>query len=107
MVDTSGIAETGNELLLKIYTTTYDCGMFSDRVTEKKDEEAISLTDYPISENINYLYGAELEYLFGGFKNSNENLKQTRNQILTLRASMNMIASFTISDVNAAINEIG
>ena len=48
MVDTSGIAETGNELLLKIYTTTYDCGMFSDRVTEKKDEEAISLTDYPI-----------------------------------------------------------
>lgn len=106
MVDTSGIAETGNELLLKIYTTTYDCGMFSDRVTEKKDKEAISLTDYPISENINYLYGAELEYLFGGFKNSNENLKQTRNQILTFRASMNMIASFTISDVNTAINEI-
>lgn len=109
LMDSSGFAEIGNDMLLKLYTTTYDFGMFSSRVTDVKKEkegEQTSLTDYPIADNINYLYGAELEYLFGGMKNSNENLKQTRNQILTVRVAMNMVSSFTIPEVNSAITEI-
>ena len=96
-------SEVGNELLLKTYLTVYDFGMFSSRVTEKKEEPQTSLTDYPITDDINYLYGAELEYLYGGYKSSKENLKSTRNQIVTFRAAMNLAASFTVKEVNEAI----
>lgn len=98
--------EAGNELLLKVYTVVYDFGMFSDRVTEKKEDKQESLTGYAISQDINYLYGAELEYLYGGFKNSSENLKETRNQIVLFRAAVNLASTYTVKEVNEAINAI-
>lgn len=98
--------EAGNELLLKTYTVVYDFGMFTDRITEKKEEEQESLTGYSLCEDINYLYGAELEYLYGGFKNSSENLKETRNQIVMFRAAVNLASTFTVTEVNEAINAI-
>lgn len=98
--------EAGNELLLKVYTVVYDFGMFSDRVTEKKEEDQKSLTGYPLCQDINYLYGAELEYLYGGFKNSAENLKEARNQIVLFRAAVNFASTYTVEEVNTAIRMI-
>ena len=80
----------GEHALDKFLVTSYDFGMFSSRVTgvkapkknsletnmteEKKDsKEDISLTGYEMSPDINYLYGAELEYLLGGYNNSVSN----------------------------------
>lgn len=101
-----GWREAGNELLLKTYTVVYDFGMFSDRITEKKEEKQESLTGYELCEDINYLYGAELEYLYGGFKDSSENLKETRNQIVMFRAAMNLASTYTITEVDEAIKGI-
>ena len=98
--------DAGNELLLKVYTVVYDFGMFSDRITEKKEGDQESLTGYSMCQDINYLYGAELEYLYGGFKNSSENLKETRNQIVLFRAAVNLASTYTVREVNDAISAI-
>lgn len=110
-----------NELLLKFYEVNYDFGMFSDRITDIKNEEAkqesgeegneennikTSLTGYEICKDINYLCGAELEYLYGGHKKSKENLREVRNTILQFRFLMNLAATYSVKEVNAAIREI-
>lgn len=110
---TSGsFSSAGNKLLLHLYTVQYDFGMFSSRVTGvKKDdtgkvEEAVSLTGYEISKNINYLYGAELEYLFGGFNSSDANLSDARNKILSFRAIVNFAATYAVPEVHNTIETI-
>lgn len=102
------LGDAKNELLLKVYTVNYDTGMFSDRVTNvrKNLEKQKSLTGYEMSEQINYLYQAELEYLYGGHKSSMENLKETRNSILLFRMSANMVSTYTIKEVNDAIRAV-
>ena len=110
----------GEHALDKFLVTSYDFGMFSSRVTgvkspkknsletnmteEKKDsKEDISLTGYEMSPDINYLYGAELEYLLGGYNNSVSNLNKSRNIICGVRETMNFAASYAITEINEAI----
>ena len=108
----------------------YDFGMFSNRVTgmEEKgsdpsttttattntgtqittqdDNTEYSLTNYEKNRDNNYLYGAEIEYLIGGRTSSAKNLEYTRNFICAFRMTMNMISTYTITEVNTAINGI-
>ncbi len=122
--DANSFSEAGNKLLLKLYTVAYDFSMFSNRLTnvEKKsdddgaaltedagttgDEVATSLTGYELSKKINYLYKAELEYIFGGFNSSDANLADARNKILAFRAIVNFAATYQISEINSAIKAV-
>lgn len=117
------LGESGTVILDKFLLSVYDFGMFSCRVTgvEPPDnfEEGggthgdsfgeyadYSLTKIKMSGDINYLYGAELEYLFGGHKESKTNLNEVRNIICGVRMSMNYISTYRISEVNNIINTI-
>ena len=118
-----GVAKAGEKVLDKFLVTSYDFGMFSSRVTgikpadEKTAQEVnmesepssytdVSLTGYKMSPDINYLYGAELEYLLGGYNNSVSNLNKSRNIICGVRETMNFVSSYRIPEVNAAINGV-
>ncbi len=115
------LAAGGEHALDKFLVTSYDFGMFSSRVTgvktsEKNSSETtteedkknsrrdVSLTGYEMSPDINYLYGAELEYLLGGYNNSVSNLNKSRNIICGVRETMNFAASYAITEVNEAIS---
>lgn len=65
-----------------------------------------SLTGYTMGRDINYLYKAELEYLFGGHNKSKDNLNEARNKILAFRAVVNYSATYTIKEVNDTIKTI-
>ena len=101
-------SEAGNRLLLKAYTVSYDFGMFSSRITNVKEgeEEAVSLTGVKMGPEVNYLYGAELEYLLGGDNSSKENLNLARNRILAFRAVINMRATYKVNAINTPIKGV-
>ena len=111
------VGGAGNALLNRFLVTSYDFGMFSSRVSGIQpdsggggnQEEAYydeSLTGYKISEEINYLYGAELEYLLGGHNSSRDNLNSSRNIICGVRLTMNFMSTYTIDEINTAISSI-
>lgn len=120
----ASFASIGNGLVGKFLLTTYDFGMFSSRVsgvktlTESNGEKVsvaensenkyydVSLTDIEMSKDVNYLYGAELEYLIGGRNESVENLNYTRNVICGVRMTTNYLSSYSINKVNSTIKKI-
>lgn len=75
---------------------------------EKEDDEykEYSLTKVEKSKDVNYLYEAELEYLIAGKTDSKKNLNTVRNIINTVRMSMNFVATYSISEINTAIETI-
>ena len=79
----------------------------ADSSSEEKDSyKDESLTGYEMSPDINYLYGAELEYLLGGHNESVKNLNHSRNIICGVRETMNFISSYKIREINEAINTV-
>lgn len=111
----SALGESATVILDKFLLAVYDFGMFSSRVTgvnpagssEGIEEYAdYSMTNVKMSAAVNYLYGAELEYIFGGHKDSKTNLNEARNIICGVRMSMNYISSYIIADINNIINVI-
>ena len=100
------VGGAGTAILNKFLVTSYDFGMFSSRVSGVRPEDEDgktqggqaqdgtyydeSLTGYRISENINYLYGAELEYLLAGHNSSQDNLNTSRNIICGVRLTMKL-----------------
>lgn len=120
----SGLSKAGTNLLDKFLVTSYDFGMFSSRVTGikppreegapassvngEKEEDGIeySLTKIELSPEVNYLYGAELEYLFGGYTESSSNLNKTKNVICGVRMSLNFVSTYTIREINNTIRNI-
>ena len=127
LFDADSLGDGANKALLNFYTVAYDFSMFSSRVTnvEKKSSgssgssgsgpdsseqtkaAAESLTGYTMSKEINYLYKAELEYIFGGHKSSADNLAEVRNKILTFRAICNFVASYQIKAIDTPIRTAG
>lgn len=124
----------GNTLIDKFLLSVYDFGMFSSRVTgiQPEDEEESredritesieniqtlseeiteeyydeSLTGIKMSRDVNYLYGAEIEYLLSGYDTSAKNLSQARNYICGIRMTMNYISTYTIKQINDVISQI-
>ena len=109
------ISGAANEVIIKAYTVSYDFGMFSDRVDANPDyakehyknasHTKESITGYNM-DKLNYLYGAEMEYLFGGNRSSVKNLNSARNKLLLFRSVANLGATYTVKEVNLAINTI-
>ncbi|MBQ8231847.1 MAG: hypothetical protein IJZ34_07985 [Lachnospiraceae bacterium] len=130
----ASLASLGNGAVGKFLLTTYNFGMFSSRVSgiekpEEDEEESgnnvtevvssetdnggqdeeyydVSLTKVKMSKDVNYLYGAELEYLIGGYNKSKDNLNYTRNIICGIRMTTNFISTYSVEEVNKAINSI-
>lgn len=110
----NSFGEAADKLLLKFYTVAYDFGMFSSRTTNVKKtpetgetaQQAVSLTGYKMGRDVNYLYQAELEYLFGGHKSSKENLKAAKNHILAFRTVVNFTSTYSVREINSAINNV-
>lgn len=122
----ASFASIGNGLIGKFLLTTYDFGMFSSRVsgirppvsedTSEADGENSgsnegeyfdeSLTKVKMSKDVNYLYGAELEYLIGGHNRSVDNLNHTRNIISGVRMTTNYLSSYSIDEVDSTIDLI-
>ncbi len=124
----------GGNLVNRFLLASYDFGMFSSRVSgqEKTDEpmfgsgddssdretntdsdsgEEQDFADYSFTKvkmcpDINYLYGAELEFLLGGHTSSKENQNEARNTINAIRMTMNYIATYSISEVDDTIKSI-
>lgn len=117
----------GTQTLDKLLLITYDFGMFSSRVTnvktddgskentddntkdkeEDKDTEyELSLTGIPLNSKYNYLYGAELEYLYSGKPTSSANLKSVRNMICAVRMALNYISTYIVDELNTAITNV-
>lgn len=126
----ASLASQGNALVGKFLLTTYDFGMFSSRVsgvkppeddesdessseipdtnetTESEEYYDVSLTKVKMSRDVNYLYGAELEYLIGGYNESKDNLNYTRNAICGVRMTMNFISTYSIKKIDDIISNI-
>lgn len=110
-----GITNVINKFLL----VSYNMGMFTSRVTgiEKKAEGQEqttgdgeytdqSLTKVEMSPDINYLYKAEIEYLFGGKTDSKKNWNSARNTICGVRMGLNFVSTYTIKPVHRAIESV-
>lgn len=94
-------------LALKFFTLYYDFGMFSDRIDlyrygKDKSNVKETLTGFDMTK-LNYLYGAELEYLNGGYKSSKSNWNSVRNKIFVFRGAMNTLATYQVAELNTAI----
>ena len=111
------LSDGAARLMLKYYAISYDFGMFSSRVSselagksaqelENRDVVLESLTGVTYDGNANYLYGAELEYIYAGYRDSVENLKCCRNSILTFRAVMNYKSTYTIGAINTPLGAV-
>lgn len=106
------LEKSAARLFDKFLLTEYDFGMFSSRVSGKEkgegsgEVEDYSLSKVKMSPKVNYLYGAEIEYLFGGNQKSEKNLASARNMICGVRMTMNFISTYTVKEVNDAINAI-
>ncbi len=102
----SSLSQLGSDIVNKLLLIEYAKGMFTDRVTNVSDETAMntSLTGIPISDDINYLYQAELEYLFGGNTSSQDNQNEVRNYILVFRSVLNFASTYSVDEINSAIN---
>ena len=106
------LEKSAARLFDKFLLTEYDFGMFSSRVSGKeKGEGTENVEDYSLSKvkmspKVNYLYGAEIEYLYGGNQKSEKNLASARNIICGVRMTMNFISTYSVKEVNDAINAI-
>lgn len=111
----NSFGEAADKLMLKFYTVAYDFGMFSSRTTnvkkttsegENAPKKAVSLTGVAMGRDVNYLYQAELEYLFGGHKSSKENLKAAKNHILAFRTVVNFTSTYSVREIDIEIRKV-
>ncbi len=115
------LGQFGNDVLVKFNNCEYAFGMFSSRTTNVQkvndntatnDDNELqqpkeSLTGYKMSRSTNYLYRSEIEYLLAGNQKSSDNLDYARNRILAFRAMMNFGSTYSIKEINDAINTLG
>lgn len=120
ILGTFNIGQGVTNVIDKFLLASYDFGMFSSRVTgieekegsednrasgDSKEEYAdYSLTKVEMSPAVNYLYKAELEYLFGGKADSKDNWDITRNTICSVRMAFNFVSTYAIDAIDTPIN---
>ena len=105
---TGGIGSAATEIIDNLYLVMYDTGMFSSRVTNVKDssDSEETLVGVPFSDEANYAYQAELEYMLAGHYDSMKNWTDTRNRIVAFRFTMNFVSTYTILELNNSINGV-
>lgn len=111
-----GVAKTD-----QLMVAAYDFEMFSSRVTGVEPEEEddgensvgnsepykdYTLTQIEMNKDVNFLYGAEIEYLIGGKTSSESNLNEVRNTICGVQGGLNLLATFRIYEINEVIETV-
>ena len=69
-------------------------------------EFPISITNVPISPQINYFFQSEWEYLYNGEKCANANLSAVTRLIFLLRMVCNYIVVFSVPAINSIVTSI-
>ena len=101
--NSSGEAE--NPVTEVVENVTEEVSGGDSEESDSEEEYAdYSLTKVKMSPEVNYLYRAELEYLFGGNADSKKNWNATRNTICSVRMAFNFASTYSISAINTAIN---
>ena len=70
----------------------------ADNVSNAK-EKTTTLSNYPINEKNNYLYGGEIEYIMFGNETPSSNVTSMRASIYAIRFGFNCIFAFTNSEI--------
>lgn len=70
----------------------------SAKITDAKSKTT-TLSNFPINEKNNYLYGAEIEYILFGNSNPATNVTSTKASIYAIRFVFNCIFAFTDSEI--------
>ena len=78
-------------------------GVLTDDTFEKLPR---TLRFQEFDDSSNYTLRAELEYIYCGSKSAETNLKNVRNQLMLIRAVSNFASTYTITEINSAINSI-
>ncbi|MCD7739075.1 MAG: DUF5702 domain-containing protein [Lachnospiraceae bacterium] len=101
----SGLEES-DQPLYGVYISSSDSSTSSSSDSDSDDNADYSLTKVKMSTDINYLYGAELEYLLAGHISSKDNQNAARNEINAIRMALNLVSTYKISAINSTINTI-
>lgn len=95
--------KSANHLLL----LGYDSEMFSCFTTNKGLETGRkTMAGIPLGIDVNYFYQSELEFLYAGSYNAQDNLKSVAGMIFLVRFVFNYIASFQIDEINNMVNAV-
>lgn len=94
---------SANHLLLLGYASE----MFSCYTTNRGSETGrTSMAGVPFGVDVNYFYQSELEFLYAGSYDAQENLKSVAGMIFLVRFVFNYIASFNIDEVNDIVKAV-
>ena len=86
----------------KTLLTVYSSHMFSNYATAKKE----SMAGYKFNAQLNYMQGAEQEYLIFGNRDGFTNLAAFGGVIIAIRTVFNFISTFIIQEVNGLVNSV-
>lgn len=121
---TDGTARSVEYYMTKLLVMDYDWNFFTNAVFGKDPDEenaedkfkGQTLKGEEISTETNYLVkqiegqdclgGAELEYIYWGNRDAQKNLKAVRTQLTLIRAVENFASTYSIKEINNAINAI-
>lgn len=83
-------------------------GSESETLKAVKDDPAKTLSNYKINGKNNYLYGAEIEYiLFGNRDSVKNNVTSMKASIYAIRFAFDCIFAFTDSEIKASTMSVG
>lgn len=121
-IKTESNARNSDYYITKLLMMDYDWNFFTDATYGKHPDDngknklrGKSLKGEELTEKTNYLLrrlednslaGAELEYIYWGNRDAQKNIKAVRNQIMVIRAVENFASTYTIKEINEAINAI-
>lgn len=121
-IKTESNARNSDYYITKLLMMDYDWNFFTDATYGKNPDDngknkllGKSLKGEELTEKTNYLLrrlednslaGAELEYIYWGNRDAQKNIKAVRNQIMVIRAVENFASTYTIKEINDAVNAI-
>lgn len=102
----SSLGDMAGKAADKILLLTYCSEMFSCYSTEEDGSET-NMAGIPLSTDVNYYFQSELEYLYNGdLHSAKNNLKAVTSMLFLVRFVFDYVASFSISEVNTAVNGV-
>ena len=86
----------------KTLMTVYATHIFSNYATAKKE----SMAGYKYNAQLNYMQGAEQEYIIIGNRDGLKNLTAFGAIIIAIRTVLNFASTFVVPEINALVNSV-
>lgn len=99
------LSNLGVSIANKLLLVGYDSEMFSCYTTPSDGSE-LTMSNIPMSTDVNYFFQSELEYLYHGSDNAVENLMAAAGVILLVRFVLNYVSTFVVESVRNEITAI-